>query len=224
MCQLAAEVTGVSGAGILLVVGGVAYGSLGATDAIARLLGDLQWTLGEGPSFDAHREAIPVLEPDLQAPAYTRWPVFGAAAATVRVAGVFAFPLLAGGACLGVLDLYRDRPGPLGDEQHGAALVAADFAASALLGLQAGATPGRVAPEIVTDRGFLMSVHRAAGMISVQLGVSVPEALVRLRAFAFSTNRNVADVAEEIVTRKLRFNGPADIGPESPGAVRPQGA
>jgi hypothetical protein len=42
-------------------------------------------------------------------------------------------------------------------------------------------------------------------MVSVQLGVSVTEALVRLRAYAFSENRLVRDVAEDVVARRLRF-------------------
>jgi AmiR/NasT family two-component response regulator len=48
-------------------------------------------------------------------------------------------------------------------------------------------------------------VHNAAGIVSVQLGVSVTEALVRLRAYAFSENRLVRDVAEDVVARRLRF-------------------
>jgi len=46
-------------------------------------------------------------------------------------------------------------------------------------------------------------VHNAAGMVSVQEGISVTEALIWLRAFAFSSDRLLADVAEDVVARRL---------------------
>jgi hypothetical protein len=55
-------------------------------------------------------------------------------------------------------------------------------------------------------------------MLAVQLGVSVGEALARLRAYAFANNRLLTDVAEAIVARELRLDdhvsGPP---PGSPG-------
>jgi hypothetical protein len=42
-------------------------------------------------------------------------------------------------------------------------------------------------------------------MVSVQAGISVTEALIRLRAFAFSHDRLVADVAQDVIGRKLRL-------------------
>jgi hypothetical protein len=52
---------------------------------------------------------------------------------------------------------------------------------------------------------FHFVVHNAAGMVSVQEGISVTEALIRLRAFAFSSDRLLADVAEDVVARRLRL-------------------
>jgi hypothetical protein len=46
-------------------------------------------------------------------------------------------------------------------------------------------------------------------MISVQLGVSPAEALVRLRARAYAEDRLVNDVADDVVARRLRFD-PSD--------------
>jgi hypothetical protein len=48
-------------------------------------------------------------------------------------------------------------------------------------------------------------------MVAVQLGVSVGEALARLRAYAFGNDLLLTDVAEAIVTRKLRL-GPEEAG------------
>jgi AmiR/NasT family two-component response regulator len=48
-------------------------------------------------------------------------------------------------------------------------------------------------------------VHQATGMIAAQLNVGVAEALVRLRANAFATDRPIDQVATEVVTGRRRF-------------------
>ncbi len=106
---------------------------------------------------------------------------------------------------LGALNLYRDRASPLTDDQHADALVLADVAARWVLEAQAGAPLDTVAAELEIGADFHFAVHNAAGMISVQLGISVTEALIRLRAFAFSHDRLLADVAREVVSRTLRL-------------------
>ena len=47
-------------------------------------------------------------------------------------------------------------------------------------------------------------------MISAQLEVTQAEALIRLRARAFSQRRAVADVAADVVARRMRFDDNAD--------------
>jgi len=49
-------------------------------------------------------------------------------------------------------------------------------------------------------------VHQATGMISIQLDVTMEEALVRLRAHAYGSERPLGEVAEDVVARRLRFN------------------
>jgi hypothetical protein len=43
-------------------------------------------------------------------------------------------------------------------------------------------------------------------MVSVQLSVSVAEALVRLRARAFTEGRPLAELAADVVSRRERFD------------------
>jgi hypothetical protein len=42
-------------------------------------------------------------------------------------------------------------------------------------------------------------------MLTVQLGVTAAEALTRLRAYAYTQDRRLADVASDIVARRLRL-------------------
>jgi len=118
---------------------------------------------------------------------------------------VFGFPLRVGTVRLGALNLYRDCPGPLSGDQHADALVIADVAARWVLEAQAGAPFDTVAGVLEAGADFHFAVHNAAGMVSVQEGISVTEALIRLRAYAFSSDRLLADVAEDVVARRLRL-------------------
>ena len=68
-----------------------------------------------------------------------------------------------------------------------------------------GHPPGAVAKELEAGADFHFAVHNAAGMVSVQEGISVAEALIRLRAFAFGNGRLLADVADDVVARRLRL-------------------
>ena len=109
---------------------------------------------------------------------------------------------------IGVLTLYRDTAGRLTDEQTADSIVVADLLARTMLERQSRGSPGTLADDIGGSNVHRAEVHQASGMIAVQLGVDVSEALVRLRAHAYATERTVADVAVEVVARRLRF-GPS---------------
>ena len=91
-------------------------------------------------------------------------------------------------------------------------LVLADVALQLLLDAAAGisGSPGYRPLDGLSDRRAV--VYQATGMISVQLGVSLEEALARLRAHAFVGSTAIGDVAAEVVNRRLRFDpgGEAD--------------
>jgi len=205
LCRVCPGITGVTGAGVMLMSGDIPSGSLCATDEVSYLIENLQYTLGEGPCVDAFQQDRVVAEPDLAHPATVRWVAFTPPALRAGVRAVFGFPLRVGTVRLGALNLYRARLGPLTDDQHADALVVADVAARWVLGAQAGAPSGTVAEELETGADFHYAVHNAAGMVSVQEEISVTEALIRLRAFAFSADRLIADVARDVVTGRLRL-------------------
>lgn len=214
LCRVCAEVTGMTGAGIMLMWGDVPRGSVCTTDEVSALIEQLQYDLGEGPCVDAHQLERPVLEPDLAEPTDPRWLAFAGPALDAGVRAVFGFPLRVGAVRLGALNLYRDRPGPLDGEQHADALVMADVAAEAVLLLQAEAPVGEIAAELDAGGDFQYVVHQAAGMVSVQLDVTVGQALIRLRAYAFGNDRPLTQVARDVVSRTLRFD--AESGEKDP--------
>jgi GAF domain-containing protein len=206
VCAVCAEVAGISGAGIMLMSGEQTAGSMCTTNEVSALIEELQYTLGEGPCVDAYHHDRPVIEPDLADPRTPRWLAFTPPAVEAGARAIFGFPLHVGGVRLGALNLYRDRPGPLSDEQYADALVLAGVAARAVLAMQAEAPPGMLAAELDTGANFRFVVHQASGMVSAQLEVSVGEALLRLRAYAFANDRLITEVAEDVVERRLRFD------------------
>ncbi len=53
--------------------------------------------------------------------------------------------------------------------------------------------------------GDRAELYQAQGMVMVQLGVTLPEAMSRLRAYAFTHERRLRDVAEDVVARRITF-------------------
>ena len=96
LCQVCAEATAMSGAGIMLMSGDVPYGSLCTANEMSDLIEQLQYALGEGPCVDAYRQDWPVLEPDLAQPDTPRWLAFAAAGHRGGCAGRFRFPAPSG--------------------------------------------------------------------------------------------------------------------------------
>ena len=75
----------------------------------------------------------------------------------------------------------------------------ADVTAQAVLLLQASAPPGVLAAELEANADFQHVVHQASGMVAAQLGTSIGQALIRLRAHAFGNDRPLVEVAEDVV-------------------------
>jgi hypothetical protein len=94
----------------------------------------------------------------------------------------------------------------LTDDQVGDALVVAQVASRTLLEWQADAPTGTVAWQLEPVPSHQMEVHQATGRISVQTRISVADALVLLRAYAFSHDRPVTDVAADVASGLLRFD------------------
>lgn len=204
LCTAAARLLPLRGAGISLMVDGELRGTAGASDPGAVVVQELQFELGEGPCLDAWASMEPVLEPNLDTPARVRWPAFGTAAVQAGIRAVFAFPLGIGAIRIGVLVLYRDRPGGLSRDELAYGLVLAELAVWVILG-QSHAGEEALDKVLAGDPPHWAEVHQATGMVSVQLGVPLDEALVRLRAYAFADGRSLREVSRDVIAHRLRL-------------------
>ena len=210
ICAVAVSSARLGGAWMVAARGGDPDFVMCVTGPVSEQLAELQLTLGEGPCHDVLASAAPVLAGDLgDAEFARRWPAFTPAACQLGAGALFAFPLIVGAIRAGVLGLYRGAPGPLPGRQFGDLLILADAATVMLLGSADGdgengdgaALDGQ-APDLALHRA---EIDQATGMLTVQLGVPVAEAFVRLRAYAYCQDRRLADVAGDIVARRLRL-------------------
>ncbi|MGH9224859.1 MAG: GAF domain protein [Acidimicrobiales bacterium] len=206
MCSVAADLLAAGGTG-LLVMAQTPQGTAFASNALAATLENLEFAVGVGPGLDAHRLGAPVSESDLSAPAGERWVGYCEAAVEAGARSVIAFPLRIGAARIGAFTVYNTHAGALDDEVNADAVVLAGVLAHAILAAQAGPASGALAGSLDEDSLFDATVHQAAGMVSVQLGVDVAEALVRLRARAFADGVKLAALAAEVVARHFRLDG-----------------
>ena len=123
---------------------------------------------------------------------------------------MLALPVLAAGAHVGALDLFRAEPGQLAAEQYASAVAAAELAGIPVLDLMDGdlqAAAGDPNSSAWAEFNALSraEVSQATGMLVAQLGVGPAEALVRLRAHAYMTGRSATDVARDILDRRLKL-------------------
>ncbi|WP_416965480.1 GAF and ANTAR domain-containing protein [Streptomyces sp. Agncl-13] len=183
---------------------------------------ELQFTLGEGPGPEAVRTGSPVLEPDLDRVRPERWPMLLPAARDMGIQGVCGFPLGIGAIRVGVLTVLCDGDRRISEQQYGDATALAAALTGVFLngnGHTNGTAPGPDAMPAWPTGLNRPVVHQATGMISVQLGVPIQEALLRLRAHAYGSERPLGEVAADVVARRLRFGDELDddmSGPYSP--------
>jgi len=200
LCAVALREVPASGAGLSLTAGQPGAGSAAAwAGHNAQELEELQFSLGEGPCIEAVDVRRPAFEPDLTTTGSRRWPLYAPAACALGARAVFAVPLQMGAARLGVLDIYRDRPGSLTAAALRDVLILAEVALALLLESQR--TRNRASFEKGMNEvvGHRTVIYQAQGKVMVALEISLPEALSRLQAHAFSTGRTLAEVAQDVL-------------------------
>lgn len=202
VCALAVSQLEVSSAGVTLVdreqSSPPQQRLVWAGDEVVARLEDLQLTVGEGPGLTAAVSGAAVLVPDL-AMAGSRWPAFVPEALAAGAVAVFAFPLALGTIRMGSLDCYRTSAGPLTATQIATALVLSEMALEAVLTEAA----GHGSDDLGWISDIHAEVHQASGIVMYDHGVSIEEALLRIRGYAYVHDLPVSVVAQRIVDRQL---------------------
>lgn len=180
--------------------------TLASSDAHARYLSELEFSVGEGPSQAAFSRARPVLTPDMNEAARTIWPAYGPAALEAGMGAAFVFPMHIGAAAFGVLGLYYDCATTLDHDQLNVGLTFAALATDLLVNSTAHDAGAPRGLDRQTAQEFRSEVYQAQGMVMVSLGVGLAEALARMRAHAFATEQDLAHLSAAIVAGTTRLS------------------
>src|ERR1700728_3463109 len=135
LCKRTLDLLPSSGVSRALMTRSDGQGLAGSSGPLASARQDLEFTLGQGPGGDAYEQGKSVVVEDLLL-ADGRWPLFSPAALELGIRSVSALPMKVGGIRLGVLYLYGDEPGSIGEEHLESALTVAELITQIVIGLQ----------------------------------------------------------------------------------------
>jgi hypothetical protein len=128
------------------------------------------------------------------------------------VRSVAAFPFRRGAVRVGSLTGYRPEAVPATDDATDRGIRVAATAMHVVLVAYRPSSNGDEATP-VPDLDWLGSAavdnraasHQATGMVAAQLDCDVADAYARLQAYAFGNGLTVAEVADQVLERTLRF-------------------
>ena len=205
VCAVAVDELRMSGAVVSLMTPLEARQAQSATIAAAsnetsRSVEEIEFSVGEGPGMDAFLSSRPVLTPDLEE-TFARWPGYVPAALEAGVRATFAFPMLVGAARFGVLHLHSTDVRVLTSDDTATSLLLAELATELVLDVYSPLDGHAASPDLAPFDldGHRDEVYQAQGMVMVQLGVSLEGALARMRAHAFASDQQLAQVAADIL-------------------------
>ena len=175
-----------------------------ASDAAARAAYDAEFVGGEGPFTEAAGtgETVLVSGQNLD----RRWPDYSSAVRAVGVESVLAVPLRQPGGCVGALCVFDGRSGIGTGLVRTTELLAEALARAVLDGAPVAETGADDPLRLFDEVDFQDVVHQAAGMVSVQQACAVDDALLLLKARAFSEGTRVEDIARRIVSGVQRLD------------------
>jgi hypothetical protein len=175
--------------------------TLAATNEVAARLEDLQDVLGEGPCHEAFQTGRAV-RTSLDRDADQQWPEFTRAARDVAGSvWIRCFAMRPGEQVFGTLSLYLAKSPQIAESDETAQFIADAIGAALLRDPTAG--------DGINDSGAWSSrarIHQATGMVIAQLRISPDDALAILRAHAYAHDTTLAEIAEQVVGRRLDFS------------------
>lgn len=203
LCQRASGILHAASVAMLLTTDDLSAVTA-ASDADAVRAADVQAMLGEGPTIEAQAAHLPVVTTDLAHD--ERWPQLAAVAEELGSGPVIAVPLLDESHQLGVLTVYDGRADQLGGPALTQVVHLARVLTGVILSLPIDEAAGTGLAAAVTAAADVQSrIHQAAGIISVDQGCSLEEALVRMRAHAYSHDLLVSEVATAVLEGRSRL-------------------
>ncbi|WP_169786919.1 GAF and ANTAR domain-containing protein [Nitriliruptor alkaliphilus] len=197
LTEQAIEVVRADGAGIMLAEEprGLAFAAASAERVM--VLEQLQGRIETGACHAAFTHDRIVTVEDLAVT--TAWPEYSARAADLGLRAVMGVPMHAGGQSIGVLNVYREAPGPWSGVDVEAAEILTAIAGAYVLHaneLRAQHTLAEQLHEALRSRDV---IGQAKGILMARHQVDADAAFDLLRKRSQSVNRKLREVAQELV-------------------------
>jgi hypothetical protein len=178
---------------------------LAASDEDATTAERLQFTAGAGPCMVAAQSGFPVVAP--QDELRTRWPAFHDLLVThTRFRSVMAFPLPEDLRGFGAMDVYLTHPVDVGSVDPTEVRCVAELISAELSHVASWTQWTELQGPAWTDTAAARGRSRvwmATGMVSLALRLGATDALAILRSHAYTADRTVDAVADDIVAGRL---------------------
>ncbi|GHA43346.1 transcriptional regulator [Streptomyces spiroverticillatus] len=187
-------------AGVMLAPQGGPLRLVAATSERVRMVELFELDAAQGPCRSAYLEGHAV-EHDLTVEGL--WPDFTARAHQDGYLSVYAVPVQLRKETIGVLNLFRRIPEPLGEADQQLARALADATAVSLLQqttLDHHRTLGMQLQQALSTRSI---IEQAKGFLTARQHIDPDTAFQRLRTYARHHRRRIADVAGDIVSSTL---------------------
>ena len=155
----------------------------------------------EGPCLDSYRTGLPVSSSDLTET--EAWPRFRQAVLASGFRAVQALPLRLRGDVIGALNLFRVEPGGLGSGDLAVCQAIADVATIGLLQARAVREAQLLADQLSIALRSRVVIEQAKGVLAERSNVDMDTAFRVLRRYARHHNLRLADVAKDVVDRRL---------------------
>jgi len=200
LCEAGRRMLDADGASLTVMTDDESVLVVAATDDLSRQLEDLQDVVGEGPSRDAFRENS-VQVADFSEHDDGRWPVMHEHGRRLGFEGtIVALPLRPRDEPIGTLTAHR------ADREIAIDPATADFLGAAIgVALVHDARLGMAGDLLAEAWPLRARIHQAAGMVISQVGVRPEDALALLRGQAFAQDTTLADIAQQVVQRRIGF-------------------
>ena len=175
-----------------------------STSEASRLVEVIQLGVEEGPCIESFRTGRVVAVPDIAA-STEGWVRFKESALEQGFAAIFAVPLRLRETTIGTLNLLRDAPGELEEEDLIAAQAFADVATIGILHERALRETAVLAEQLQGALNSRIVIEQAKGVVAHTNGVPIDEAFVLIRSYARSHQIGISEVAARIVNRSLQI-------------------
>jgi len=191
-----------SAAGIILSDGDGVLEVVASTNERSRLVEILQLRAGSGPCVESFSTGKAVAVADIERTGDT-WPKFREGALALGFASMHAVPLRLRATTIGSLNLFWDRTGGLSIGDTNTVQALADVATIGILQERTIRESDIVRQQLQHALSSRVLIEQAKGVVAYTHGVHMGDAFDIIRSHARANGLPLADVAEQIVHRKL---------------------